>query len=678
MKPMNRHTTLERAENQSDHNATTNKKRLTVLLVAAAVTIIIIVSLIIGVLLHDRKSQESTGSATAEPSENVIISQATHSESMKTEPPMSPSNVLHIFKTKWRLLLVSAVVVAVLAAAITVLVIYTRPQVVDATATVPVVKDPASKEKNNESEPKSNSQSQKSQKSDYSDLFTVLVAAVCGLVGLAIIGGIGYGIYVIQRYFPPEFTTSPPSTPLALEMGIVGPDDKRTGNLSAEQRLKIIEAKRATFKEKPHAEAFSDQSLPIMSAKYVLEDSGLKEGDLEPKMIPDILDDKIKTGIKDRFYGALLGLAVGDAYGSPYEFKSSEVLKNVVFGDEHKDNGHFSHRKGAWTDDTSMALCMMACLIEQQKYSIECIFERYVHWYKYDYMNFDPIATDFGSTTKKTLGRNMIDVKEKPSYGNAVIMRLAPIVMAFLFSDTEPALRIAASSGGMTAGDRSALDFPAVMAYIMRGFIKGTITRNDVCKPDFLESHLGWYFDKYPYGSNFATVAKNWGKDLPASTPLKDGLEFSSQVVFQRALHAFCTEPSFIDGLAKVIKYGGDTDTIGAVYGQLFGSYYGLHNMAGQTFETMQGGQSVNVNVSGVGETTIFKTTQRVDGITKMIDILWGILTGDDATEARDIMIDEKGIVRDLNPKLLVTGLNVVKDGEKVLSKKPTIGKLVL
>ena len=58
---------------------------------------------------------------------------------------------------------------------------------------------------------------------------------------------------------------------------------------------------------------------------------------------------------QNRCRGALLGLAIGDALGTTLEFRprgSFQPLTDMVGG------GHFCLKKGYWTDDTSMALCL--------------------------------------------------------------------------------------------------------------------------------------------------------------------------------------------------------------------------------------------------------------------------------------------------------------------------------
>ena len=65
----------------------------------------------------------------------------------------------------------------------------------------------------------------------------------------------------------------------------------------------------------------------------------------------------------ERYRGSLLGLAAGDALGTTLEFRrpgSFEPIAEIVGG------GPFGLRPGEWTDDTSMALCLAASLVERR------------------------------------------------------------------------------------------------------------------------------------------------------------------------------------------------------------------------------------------------------------------------------------------------------------------------
>ena len=66
--------------------------------------------------------------------------------------------------------------------------------------------------------------------------------------------------------------------------------------------------------------------------------------------------------LQDLYRGALLALAAGDAVGTTVEFApwgSFAPLTDMVGG------GSFGLEPGQWTDDTSLALCLAASLVER-------------------------------------------------------------------------------------------------------------------------------------------------------------------------------------------------------------------------------------------------------------------------------------------------------------------------
>jgi hypothetical protein len=69
--------------------------------------------------------------------------------------------------------------------------------------------------------------------------------------------------------------------------------------------------------------------------------------------------------LRDRFRGALVGLAVGDALGTTLEFCRPGTFKRI---DDMIGGGPFGLNRGEWTDDTSMALCLTESLIELRRF----------------------------------------------------------------------------------------------------------------------------------------------------------------------------------------------------------------------------------------------------------------------------------------------------------------------
>ncbi len=100
--------------------------------------------------------------------------------------------------------------------------------------------------------------------------------------------------------------------------------------------------------------------------------------------------------------GMLLGLAVGDAVGTTVEFKdrgSFPLVTDMVGG------GPFELEKGQWTDDTSMALCLGASLIERKGFDPKDQIDRYLRWRDDGYMSSNGRCFDIGGTVQDALSR---------------------------------------------------------------------------------------------------------------------------------------------------------------------------------------------------------------------------------------------------------------------------------
>ena len=63
-----------------------------------------------------------------------------------------------------------------------------------------------------------------------------------------------------------------------------------------------------------------------------------------------------------RCRGSLLGLAVGDALGTTLEFRRPGTFAPIT---DIVGGGPSALPAGAWTDDTSMALCLAESLVER-------------------------------------------------------------------------------------------------------------------------------------------------------------------------------------------------------------------------------------------------------------------------------------------------------------------------
>ena len=110
------------------------------------------------------------------------------------------------------------------------------------------------------------------------------------------------------------------------------------------------------------------------------------------------------TDIQNRARGAMLGLACGDALGTTVEFARRDSFSLLT---EMKGGGPFRIKKGDWTDDTAMALCLAASLTEQKEFDSIDQLNRYAAWYSEGYQACQAECIDIGFTTRSAIKRFM-------------------------------------------------------------------------------------------------------------------------------------------------------------------------------------------------------------------------------------------------------------------------------
>ena len=273
---------------------------------------------------------------------------------------------------------------------------------------------------------------------------------------------------------------------------------------------------------------------------------------------------------RDRYRGCLLGLAAGDALGTTLEFESPGSFDPI---DDMVGGGSFGLAPGQWTDDTSMALCLAASLIESHGFDARDQMDRYLRWMREGYMSSTGTCFDIGNTTKAALlrfertGEPYSGPMDPMSAGNGSLMRLAPIPMYFA-GDAAGAMGRAADSSRTTHGAVEAVDACRYFSGLLVGALTGA-DRETLLSPRYCPVEGHW--DRNPLAPGIDAIARGSFKDnveIRGKGYVVDTLE--------AALWAFHTTGSFREGALMVVNLGDDADTTGAVYGQLAGAYYGV------------------------------------------------------------------------------------------------------
>ena len=266
--------------------------------------------------------------------------------------------------------------------------------------------------------------------------------------------------------------------------------------------------------------------------------------------------------LKDKKLGTLVGLAVGDAMGAPYEFLAKGRYTPTK---EYNTGGVHNVSIGEWTDDTSMALCLAQSLIERKCFDPIDQMEKYLNWYTGGYMGTRETCFDIGNSTVKSiidfeLNRNIFSkVTRNDESGNGTIMRLAPIPM--FFTDYIMLLEFAKKSSLTTHKSPEAYKCAILLAEIIRNCYLETDKIKILENTKYLKEVLGYDLSELYVGEEgfYPTIPTGYCIDT-----------------LQCAIQGFLYFDNFVSGLMYCISLGDDTDTVGAVYGQIAGAYYGL------------------------------------------------------------------------------------------------------
>jgi ADP-ribosylglycohydrolase len=315
---------------------------------------------------------------------------------------------------------------------------------------------------------------------------------------------------------------------------------------------------------------------------------------------------------RDRFRGALLGLAVGDALGTTVEFSapgSFAPLTDIVGG------GPFSLPAGAWTDDTSMALCLADSLLACGDNDTVDQLRRYARWWRDGHRSSIGRCFDIGNATRAALARFEATGEPLPgdafpdAGGNAPLMRLAPLPMAFADEPVETVVHRAALSARATHGMREAIDATRYLAALLHGALRGESRETLLLRPPYAAE----LWEAEPLCDAVRVVAA--GSYLEVGPPAIEGSGFAPRSL-EAALWALSRHDDYRSAVLAAANLGDDADTTAAIAGQLGGALYGEGGIPARWREVVFEGAEIS---------------ELADGLLAMV----GREAGDDAAGAR-------------------------------------------
>lgn len=278
--------------------------------------------------------------------------------------------------------------------------------------------------------------------------------------------------------------------------------------------------------------------------------------------------------IQNRYRGALLALACGDAVGTTLEFQprgSFEPLTDMVGG------GPFELQPGQWTDDTSMAMCLAESLVRCDGFDPRDQMNRYVNWYQHGYWSSTGSCFDIGVATRAALhsflatGEPLAGNPAASSAGNGSIMRLAPVVLRY--AGTAELQDMAVLSSRTTHAALECLEACRLLAVAIERALQG---QDKAAVLDLRAVAVS--------SPRLGAIAAGGYRALPRERIRGSGYVVDS---LEAALWCFARHDSVADMVLAAANLGDDADTTAAIVGQLAGAFHGAAGIPGHWLERL-------------------------------------------------------------------------------------------
>lgn len=292
--------------------------------------------------------------------------------------------------------------------------------------------------------------------------------------------------------------------------------------------------------------------------------------------------------LKNRFKGALYGLACGDAVGAIAEWKPPEwFLTNKVIG--MSDNDNHGMKAGQFTDDTSMALCVAQSLIDCNGVDQLDHMKKFSMWYMQGYMGCNGKCNGIGRTTRLsienylTTGQYIASDMNPEKAGNGSIMRLAPLPMFYVYNFSDM-IRATVRSTKTTHAAYESIYAAVLFSIYMHRALLGEKKQNIISPVHFLAN------DKNATSGLKSII---FGEYLQKPY---DNIKGTGYVIesLEAALWCFYNTDNYKDAVLMAANMGYDADTTAAIVGQLAGAHYGYDDIPTEWVEVLDMKDTIN------------------------------------------------------------------------------------
>lgn len=306
----------------------------------------------------------------------------------------------------------------------------------------------------------------------------------------------------------------------------------------------------------------------------------------------------------DRFRGCLLGQAVGDALGAPFETMPPSAIY-YGFGFARKIVADPPVERLEYTDDTQMMIGVAETLIAQGKIRQDALMACFV-------ANFDA-ARAYGAGTHQILdfASNGGDWRALAggifpggSLGNGAAMRAAPIGLLFN-TDLRRVAEEAVHSAVLTHTHPVDVDGARLLAIAVALAVRNSVFDREAFFAELL---------RHAATEEFSEALTRASCLSPDDSVGQLGTSLEAHRSVPTAIACFASHPdSYSDAVGRAIGLGGDVDTLAAMTGALSGARLGIHAIPTHLLARLEDGQRGKAYIEGLAQRLFAALTRNAD-----------------------------------------------------------------
>jgi len=281
------------------------------------------------------------------------------------------------------------------------------------------------------------------------------------------------------------------------------------------------------------------------------------------------------SDLRGRIQGGIFGLVVGDALGVPLEFLSRDQARR-----KHITcmTGPGTHHQppGTWSDDSSMALCTLASLLEEGYDPVD-MMKRFSNWRYQAYMSANGSVFDIGVTTRAAIHRYKEGQPQscwggpgERENGNGSLMRILPLSLFLWKSDTTTIIERSFEVSALTHAHARSQLCCAYFSLLIRDLLRGEPLEVS------MRSATRHLEDSIPEAERKPLERILSGSVLALD---EDDISGDGYVIHTLEASLWCCarHSSYREAVLAAVHLGDDTDTTAAVTGAIAGVLHGLN-----------------------------------------------------------------------------------------------------